>query len=173
MRETGLGAASWEEAGQRHLLREGRQDLGSRGCQGTAGRTGKEVLRTRARNVSHSMQASETRSTAVWSPSRREAGVEGRIASSLLGLLKQDAGVMSKSRCPRSFGNTNNLAGGVSLKPQGEEREHSGTDRVSEQSVDSLQKRTVSRIRRGRLAGLDSSSPDFLHLLAPEKKGGQ
>lgn len=54
--------------------------------------------------------------------------MRGGIVSLLLGLMNRDARVTSTWRGPRSFGNTNNLAGGVSLKPQSEER-------VSEQSL--------------------------------------
>lgn len=76
--------------------------------------------------MTHSRQASETGSTAMWPASGREAEVRGGIVSSLLGLLNQDAGVSSKLRCPRSSGNTNSLVTGVSLKPQSKEREHRG-----------------------------------------------
>lgn len=95
----------------------------------------RQVLGTRGRNDTQ-QASSETGSTAMWPASGREAEVRGGIVSSLLGLLNQDAGVSSKSKCPRSSGNTNSLVSGVSLKPQSKEREHRGAERVSEQSVD-------------------------------------
>lgn len=62
--------------------------------------------------------SSETGSTAMWPASGREAEVRGGIVSSLLSLLNQDAGVSSKSRCPRSSGNTQLSEWGESQAPE-------------------------------------------------------
>lgn len=56
---------------------------------------------------------------------------------------------MSKMRCLRSSGSTNNLMDGVSVRPQSKERAPRTVERVSEQSMDSLAETGVGSISRG------------------------
>lgn len=108
---------------------------------------------------------------AMLSSSGREAKSRGGIVSVLLGLLSWDARVMSRLRYPRSFGNTNRLADGASLKTRSEERKPWGRRGFSKQNTENLQEGMAGRISRGHLAGLDSSNLDCLHLMAPEERG--
>lgn len=78
---------------------------------------------------------------------------------------------MSRLNCPRSMWKGKQLSRqGKSWDPEQGEEAH-GADGVSKQSMENLPERTVGRISKGRLVGLDSSDLGFLCILWHQGEG--